>query len=123
MSFAQSLKKLNHHAYYMVGDAQTHSDLIEYLTNTFQIKTRGNPDFLEKTFASLTIDESRQIKSFHETLPVDSAGKKIIILSIHSATTEAQNALLKLLEEPSSYAHFFLIVPSTHILLPTIKSR
>jgi hypothetical protein len=30
---------------------------------------------------------------------------------------------LKLLEEPALYAHFFFIVPSAHLLLPTVKSR
>jgi hypothetical protein len=31
--------------------------------------------------------------------------------------------MLKLLEEPAEYAHYFLIIPSAHLLLPTVKSR
>ena len=42
---------------------------------------------------------------------------------MNGITVEAQNALLKLLEEPPVYAHFFLIIPSAHLLLPTVKSR
>jgi hypothetical protein len=38
-------------------------------------------------------------------------------------TTEAQNALLKTLEEPSAQATFFIIVPSPETLLPTLRSR
>ncbi len=42
---------------------------------------------------------------------------------MNGITVEAQNALLKLFEEPSVYAHFFVIIPSAHLLLPTVKSR
>ena len=51
------------------------------------------------------------------------SGKKIFILTMNGITVEAQNALLKLLEEPAKYANFFLVIPSAHLLLPTVKSR
>ncbi len=38
-------------------------------------------------------------------------------------TNEAQNALLKTLEEPSADALFFIVVPSPQSLLPTLRSR
>jgi len=38
-------------------------------------------------------------------------------------TSEAQNALLKLFEEPPSNTHFFLCVGSVSELLPTLCSR
>jgi hypothetical protein len=31
--------------------------------------------------------------------------------------------LLKIFEEPNEYAHFFLIIPSEELLLPTLRSR
>jgi DNA polymerase III delta prime subunit len=40
-----------------------------------------------------------------------------------SMTTEAQNALLKTLEEPPADALFFFIVASPESLLPTLRSR
>jgi DNA polymerase III delta prime subunit len=36
---------------------------------------------------------------------------------------EAQNALLKLLEEPNTHSLFYLIIPREDILLPTLRSR
>jgi len=42
---------------------------------------------------------------------------------MNGITVEAQNALLKLFEEPGEQARFFLILPSAHLLIPTIKSR
>ena len=56
-------------------------------------------------------------------MPAGKSGKKIFVISMNAITSEAQNALLKLLEEPAEYAHFFLIIPSSHLLLPTVKSR
>jgi DNA polymerase III delta prime subunit len=38
-------------------------------------------------------------------------------------TNEAQNALLKTLEEPPADAMFFFIVPAPEVLLPTLRSR
>jgi DNA polymerase III delta prime subunit len=36
---------------------------------------------------------------------------------------EAQNALLKLFEEPSEQTFFYLIIPNKELLLPTLLSR
>lgn len=47
----------------------------------------------------------------------------IIIDSAHLLTTEAQNALLKMLEEPPLNTAFILTVPAADAVLPTIQSR
>ncbi len=49
--------------------------------------------------------------------------EKIIVLMAHSFRTEAQNFLLKLLEEPPKNISFLIVVPSKNLLLPTIRSR
>lgn len=49
--------------------------------------------------------------------------EKIIVLMAHSFRHEAQNFLLKLLEEPPKNIKFLIVVPSKNLLLPTIKSR
>jgi hypothetical protein len=38
-------------------------------------------------------------------------------------TVEAQNALLKIFEEPTAGTHFFILTPSVEIFLPTLRSR
>jgi replication-associated recombination protein RarA len=43
--------------------------------------------------------------------------------NFHHASLEAQNAFLKLLEEPPTATQFILTVPNIHLLLPTIISR
>lgn len=117
------LKKLSHHAYCLIGDNTIVSELILILEKNHSIKTRGNPDFFNKKYENFTIDDAREIKSHHETMPVTEAGKKIFIINMNGITAEAQNAMLKLLEEPADYAHFFLIISSPHLLLSTVRSR
>jgi len=48
---------------------------------------------------------------------------KYLILSAKSYRVEAQNALLKILEEPPRHIVFVVVAPSKTALLPTIRSR
>ncbi|MES2216373.1 MAG: hypothetical protein V4481_03685 [Patescibacteria group bacterium] len=123
MPLIDHLKTLSHHAYYIPGDLSISIELKTILENEHSIPSQANPDFFEQSYQSFTIDDARNLKSLHETRPIGPTGKKVFIVSMNNITSEAQNALLKLLEEPSDYAHFFLIIPSAHLLLPTVKSR
>ncbi len=123
MAASNSLKLLNHHAYLLIGSGSVQGDLISLLEKEYGISNIANPDFFNRSYETFTIDNAREVKTSHSMRPVSSDGKKIFILSMNAATVEAQNALLKLLEEPAEYAHFFIIIPSAHLLLPTVKSR
>lgn len=124
-----NLNDLSHHAYLLIGSDSTRTELISILEKKHKIPQRANPDFFDRQYDNFTIDDAREVKAFHGTRPIGEsglpaqAGKKIFILMMSGITSEAQNALLKLLEEPAEYAHFFIIVPSAHLLLPTVKSR
>ena len=84
------------------------------------VKT-GNPDVLDLELPTLGIDEARDLstwaykKSFGE--------RKIAVISASSFTTEAQNALLKLFEEPPQNTYFFVILENASSVLPTLLSR
>ena len=82
-----------------------------------------NPDFYHKKFELFTIDDSREIKAIHGSKPFSSESPRVFVIEIHAITREAQNALLKIFEEPASNNFFFLMVPSFDILLPTLRSR
>lgn len=112
---------LTHHAYLCVGTSK--DSIFSHIQDKLQIKILGNPDFFDESYETFTIDDARQVKSLHATRPVSESGKKIFVLRMNGITVEAQNALLKLLEEPAEYAHFFIIIPSAHLLLPTVRSR
>ncbi len=49
-------------------------------------------------------------------------GRRFVIFA-ESMTEEAQNALLKLFEEPPQETVFYLVIPNPSILLPTLRSR
>jgi DNA polymerase III delta prime subunit len=113
---------LSHHAYYLIGDDSTRDELIVELNKRHKIQVHGNADFSNRKHEIFTIDDARELKSNAGTRPVGTS-KKIFVIQMSGITVEAQNALLKLLEEPADYVHFFLIIPSPHLLLPTVKSR
>lgn len=71
----------------------------------------------------LTVEESRKITSDVFLAPFESKYKVYIIKNFDNATLQAQNALLKTLEEPSSFAIFILIASNINNVAITIKSR
>ncbi len=114
---------VSHHANCIIGSGTEHDALLSDLEKKHKVKTHGNSDFFDRTYETFTIDDARAVKSSAEMRPVSGEAKKIFVLMMNGITVEAQNALLKLLEEPPEYVHFFLIIPSAHLLLPTVKSR
>ena len=112
-----------HHAYCVIGEAeQTLSAIKDFFEREFDFEARDNPDFLLEQYEVMGIDEARALKEAAARKAVF-GGKKVFIISARGITGEAQNALLKLLEEPSAEMHLFLIVSSPAILLSTVRSR
>lgn len=68
------------------------------------------------------INDSRQLAAAAQVLPVTAPLRTLIVCTTR-LTHEAQNALLKLLEEPPATTRFILVVPDTGRLLPTVLSR
>jgi hypothetical protein len=82
----------------------------------------GNPDVYVREYRSFGVDEARELILRAGSRAVSDARRVFIIVS-PGMTNEAQNGLLKTLEEPSGDALFFIVVPSTLTLLPTLRSR
>lgn len=118
-----SLEVLSHHAYVIAGDSKTRDKLRHILESQHGFVLSGNPDVYERIFDVFSIDDARTLISVHELKPVSEKSKKLFIVQMNGISHEAQNALLKLVEEPSEHSYFFFILPSLHVLLPTIKSR
>jgi len=72
---------------------------------------------------SFHIDAVRGMRQSAYTLPNEAACKVYVLLGAHTMTVEAQNALLKLLEEPPDYVRIILTVPNRRQLLQTVISR
>src|SRR5574343_1113431 len=117
------IKTLSHHAYFVHSIKDGAQKLKEHLKNIFGIESNQNPDFHHHKYEILGIDESRKIKENHLSKSFVNGSKKIFVIEVDSITHEAQNALLKIFEEPHIDVHFFLIMPNSEILLPTLRSR
>lgn len=121
MHFIESITTLTHHAYALIGAKVEH--LLVTLEGKHDIQIKANPDFFHEKYESLGIDESRRIKEIHTSKSFISGSKRIFIIECRNITHEAQNALLKIFEEPHEHTHFFIIMPSISTLLPTLRSR
>lgn len=90
-----------------------------------RFEEHNNPDIViideeEKSIKTETIKE--MVKSVYEK-PIQSAKKIYIINDSEKMTKEAQNSLLKTLEEPPEYVIMILITENENLLLNTVKSR
>ena len=85
----------------------------------------NNPDFefIEPDGNNIKIDQIRQMNSKVMEKPIISEKKVYIINDSEKMTKEAQNSLLKTLEEPPQYVVIILICSKENDLLNTIKSR
>lgn len=90
-----------------------------------EFDTENNPDFriIEPDGNSLKIEQIREFQSKVAEKPIISDRKVYIINDSDKMTTEAQNCLLKTLEEPPEYVTIILIGASENSFLSTIKSR
>ncbi len=85
---------------------------------------KSNPDFLLITSdKSLGIDPCRYLIHFMTRKSASGVFKAVIIRESELLTPEAENSLLKILEEPPENCLIILITSSLHALLPTIRSR
>lgn len=90
-----------------------------------EFDTNNNPDFfyIEPDGNSIKIEQIREAQRKVAEKPVISNKKIFIINDAEKMTVEAQNCLLKTLEEPPEYITIILITSNENNLLTTIKSR
>jgi DNA polymerase-3 subunit delta' len=92
-----------------------------------QTKNGNQPDIITVTHekpATISVDDIReQLNGDVMIKPYSSPYKIYIIPEADLMTPQAQNALLKTLEEPPEYAVIFLLTENADSLLPTIRSR
>ena len=89
------------------------------------IETGQHPDviYVEPDGASIKIGQVRSLISELSIRPYLGEGRFVAILSADLMTEQAQNALLKTIEEPNAGCRFLLFCESRDRLLPTIRSR
>ncbi len=92
-----------------------------------KILSNNHPDLIKvshEKVSSIGVDDIReQINDTILIMPYSSSYKIYIVDEAEKMTVQAQNALLKTMEEPPGYAILFLLTTNPELFLPTILSR
>lgn len=90
-----------------------------------EFNDNNNPDcmYIEPDGNKIKIDQIREMQSKVQEKPIISSKKVYIIDNADKMTQEAQNSLLKTLEEPPQFVTIILIGENENTILSTIKSR
>ncbi|MBX2866932.1 hypothetical protein KTR10_03185 [Candidatus Kaiserbacteria bacterium] len=107
---------MHHHATLYIGSFDTICNQLPE-----EVRVPGS-DVRHIVCDRLTIDDARNLITEASQRPVEKETRSFV-LSFFDATTEAQNALLKTLEEPAETSVFYVIVPRREVLMPTVQSR
>ena len=96
----------------------------EIVCQQFDRSAQSDPDVVIVTDEkSIKIESIRQLQQQLGTQPLTSKGRLVIISPAERITKPAQQALLKLVEEPPANTQIVLVTNSRQGVLPTIQSR
>lgn len=120
--FSELLPRNLYHTYIIEShDSDTAQLLIDELESRSYIQ-KQSPDFLYQIHDAFAVSDSVRIKEWHSEKGLNE-NKRICIISTKFINHDAEQTLLKILEEPNTNTHFFIILPNASVLLDTIKSR
>jgi len=109
-------------SYVIEGDP---SMVVNSLRSFLEVRGEIDPlssDVLCQSYESFGVEDGNQIKEWHSQKGI-SKGKKICIIATNFINKEAEQSLLKTIEEPGKDTHFFIIIPDSSFLADTILSR
>jgi len=121
IGYLRNTKQLAH-AYLIRTENDTFLENLKAYVEGSVLKEKGSPDLFIAEYESLGVDEARALTNYASLKPVSGAHKYMIIRASRM-TSEAQSALLKVIEEGVGHSVFFFIVKPGVSVLPTLLSR
>jgi hypothetical protein len=106
---------LSHHATLFI-----HNDRKVYTEKIWEELASNSIAHILHDQTVIDIDTARKLISWANT-PYE--GKKTALVSFHTITIPAQNALLKIVEEPRSGVRFIFVTTNKDAIIPTLYSR
>jgi DNA polymerase III delta prime subunit len=107
-----------HHAYCIEGTR----DSVSLLENYVRGLLGQQAHILTQSYALFTVDDGRDLsRSAHIRATKETPHVEIVYAD--SFSVEAQNALLKAIEEPAPHTHYIFVTPRLSRVLPTVLSR
>lgn len=103
----------------------SNNDVCKDCKSCLEFDNNNHPDYheIEPIDGSIKIEQIRQLQQKVLEKPIVSNKKIYVIRESDKMTDEAQNCLLKTLEEPPAYLIIILIAENESMMLSTIKSR
>ena len=97
-------------------------------SDCIKAQKNGHPDIFETDgikgkSRNFTVDAVREIRDDAFILPNESDCKVYILKNGQNMNDQAQNAILKILEEPPAYVFFIIVTTSRSTMLETVLSR
>lgn len=114
---------MKHHAFVIEAEAEEGIEVAQaWVEKELGMTVQGNPDINILRYGLFSVADARRVSGL--AVGVAFRGEhKALIIAADRAYHEAQNALLKIFEEPPAGTYLFLIMPSLGGLLPTLRSR
>ena len=114
---------MRHHAFVIEAEAEEGiSRACAWVEKELGMPAVGNPDVVIVRHGLFSVADARRVSELAAGAAF-TGESKVVIISASRAYHEAQNALLKVFEEPPAGTYLFFILPSLGGLLPTLRSR
>jgi len=112
-----------HHAFVIESEAEEGIAVAQaWAKEELGMTLEQNPDISILRYGLFSVADARKVAETVASAPF--AGEhKVVIIAASRAYHEAQNALLKVFEEPPTGTYLFLVLPTLGGLLPTLRSR
>ncbi len=104
---------------------RTHPDVVWLMPEAELVarKLAGRSDFDHTPSKDIRVEQVRDLCERLTLKPLEARFKVALIISAHAMNPQAQNALLKTLEEPPAQTVLVLVSSQPDKLLPTVRSR
>lgn len=115
---------IKHHSFLVSLEGKaTQEEVLEALKVQAENLFEKGPTLVQKFLTdSFSIELAREVKAAQDNRTVKDE-HRFIFIGFSSITPQAQNALLKVLEEPSKNTYFFILSPNRSLILDTVRSR
>jgi hypothetical protein len=114
---------LHHHAQLIAGNHKAYEFLLKKIEQDLGLG-KTHPDLMAFSYIDqkLGVEEASLIRDALIRNPVN-APQIVVVIYAHTLTEQAQNALLKICEEPPKQSYIFLVTDFLPHLIPTLRSR
>ncbi len=120
---------LHHHAQLIAGNHKAYEALLKKIEKELGLG-KTHPDLMAFSFGAtgengsqkLGVEEAGMIRDAVMHNPAV-APQIVVAIYAHTLTEQAQNALLKICEEPPRHSYIFLVTDFLPHLIPTLRSR